>query len=451
MFDPPGPVAPDATPGARIHWLRITRNMTQKDLAAGQYSVSYMSAIERGRVRPTRGVLKWCAQRLGVSLGALLGEGDGAGDEAEARQAAAKLAYEQVHAQMLLTSGELAQGRAELSAVRRDMGTTVPRSLIWLAAYAACLDGDIGAALRDAEAFLGDVSDERNDHERAVAHWLFGMIHARRGDTAQAVAEYQRALELEGRAYFDPDAAMLVRGDLSRILLAVGNLPAAASLTTEALRQYVDFADPATRTRRAREHAEQAAEAGHWLKAYQLIRWAWEGQREVLAQREAARSYLRGALLAAGDDSAAPEHELRQALALADQSRDEETLLLASSMLALTLAERGEQDAVRQILDASRLSDERKEMLIQPAAQGARLAAEGWVAHAAGDSGEARQHAAAAEAALVAAASDEVWLFVAAVYLALSRLYEGLEETEAALRALRRAVALSRGTAQRGM
>lgn len=435
--------AADASPGARIRWLRIMRNMTQRDLAGGEYSVSYVSAIERGRVKPTLGMLTWCAQRLGVSLTTLLGEGNGARDQADARQAAAKLAYEQVHAQLLLNGGEVTRGREELELVRRAMGESAPRSLAWLAAYGANLDGDTDAALRDAAVYQGNEPEKRSEQVRAAAHWLFGMIYARRQDAARAVAEYTRALELEGLAYFDLDAAMMIRGDLSRLLVATGDLPAAATLAAAALQEYAEFADPTTRTRRARERAEQSAATGNWFKAYQFIRWAWESQREAKVQREAARSYLRGALLAMIDGGMAPERELRQALALAAQAHDDEAALLAAALLALTLAERGDLAAAQQVLRAPPLAGVSETTPQQPAPQGALLAAQGWMAYAAGEREAARQHAMAAETVLVAV-PDELRIVSAAVYMSLSRLYEALDEPLAALLALRHVMALSR-------
>lgn len=419
------------------------RNMTQKELAGGRYSISYISALERERVKPTPGMLKWCAQRLGVPLASLLGESGVAGDETEPMRVAARQGYEQVHAQMLMTGGEIARGRAELDEVRRRMGASAPRSLQWFAAYGACLEGDTDAALRDAEAYLHDAEAEQDERGRAAAHWLFGRIYAGY-DVVRAVAEYQRALEMEDRAYFDLDAAITIRSDLSHLLLDLGDVSAAAALNAQALRAHEDFADPAARAERGRTLAEEAAQAGNWQWAYRLIRWAWLSQREVTAHRMAARSYLRRALFAVSEGGATPEYELRQALVLADQARDEDTRLLAAGCLALTFAERGEQAEARQVIGLNPLpgaSDPddppgRVDMVIQMALS--------WIARAEGDDTGARAYADAAEGALAGAAEQER-LFGAAAYTALSRLYEALDDPTRALRALRRAVAVRAG------
>ncbi len=60
--------------GANIYRLRRKLNITQKELAAPKFSVSYISAIERGRIRPSLKALETLALRLGVSTAELLTE-----------------------------------------------------------------------------------------------------------------------------------------------------------------------------------------------------------------------------------------------------------------------------------------------------------------------------------------------------------------------------------------
>src|SRR5690242_10607450 len=58
--------------GQRLRQARLARNLTQGELAASQYSVSYISAVERGQIRPSLGALEKLAQRLQVSVADLL-------------------------------------------------------------------------------------------------------------------------------------------------------------------------------------------------------------------------------------------------------------------------------------------------------------------------------------------------------------------------------------------
>src|SRR5260370_39948200 len=69
--------------GANIREVRATFDRTQAQCAAPEFSISYISAIERGKIRPSLKVLSILAKRLDVPLTFLL-EGSPAG-AAEAR------------------------------------------------------------------------------------------------------------------------------------------------------------------------------------------------------------------------------------------------------------------------------------------------------------------------------------------------------------------------------
>src|SRR5579884_2109396 len=69
----------DGTVGQRIRAARLARTpkMTLAELAGGDMSISLVSKIERGLVRPSLATLELLAERLGVHAGALI-EGDAA-------------------------------------------------------------------------------------------------------------------------------------------------------------------------------------------------------------------------------------------------------------------------------------------------------------------------------------------------------------------------------------
>lgn len=69
--------------GNNIREVRTRLEMTQAQLAAPEFSISYISAIERGKIRPSLKALSILAKRLDVPLTFLL---DGSpSDAAEAR------------------------------------------------------------------------------------------------------------------------------------------------------------------------------------------------------------------------------------------------------------------------------------------------------------------------------------------------------------------------------
>ncbi len=60
--------------GANIYRMRRKLKITQKQLAAPEFSISYISAIERGRIRPSLKALDILARRLGVTSAELLAD-----------------------------------------------------------------------------------------------------------------------------------------------------------------------------------------------------------------------------------------------------------------------------------------------------------------------------------------------------------------------------------------
>src|SRR5215471_10032856 len=60
------------TVGARLREARLARRYTQSQLAQPDFSVSYVSAIERGQIHPSLRALEIFAQRLGISSTDLL-------------------------------------------------------------------------------------------------------------------------------------------------------------------------------------------------------------------------------------------------------------------------------------------------------------------------------------------------------------------------------------------
>src|SRR2546427_5508622 len=71
--------------GTNIREVRTKLGLTQAQLAAPEFSISYISAIERGKIRPSLRALSVLGQRLDVPLTYLL-EGEPS-DVAEAQAA----------------------------------------------------------------------------------------------------------------------------------------------------------------------------------------------------------------------------------------------------------------------------------------------------------------------------------------------------------------------------
>ena len=65
------------TVGVRLRAARLARKLTQSQLAQPDFSVSYISAIERGQIQPSLRALEIFAQRLSISSVDLLAKQTG--------------------------------------------------------------------------------------------------------------------------------------------------------------------------------------------------------------------------------------------------------------------------------------------------------------------------------------------------------------------------------------
>jgi len=68
----PPAMTPAQRLGMRLRQARLRHNMTQSEVAQKQFSVSYISAVERGQIRPSLGALERLSERLEVPLADLL-------------------------------------------------------------------------------------------------------------------------------------------------------------------------------------------------------------------------------------------------------------------------------------------------------------------------------------------------------------------------------------------
>jgi transcriptional regulator with XRE-family HTH domain len=58
--------------GANLRRMRVTKGLTQKDLAEPQYTHAYISSTEDGKRQPSEAALKYSARRLGAAIDELV-------------------------------------------------------------------------------------------------------------------------------------------------------------------------------------------------------------------------------------------------------------------------------------------------------------------------------------------------------------------------------------------
>lgn len=175
---PPFKPTPIARIGERIRRARLKSNLTQSELAGGAFSVSYVSAVERGQIRPSLPALERLAAHLSIPVADLLSEEDEEGPEAppdrgagRAPQHAPQREQDAVQrAEALITLGQELEAHGQ----RNDADTSLEQAVLLLAGAGASPD------LAEAYAHLS-------------------VVYEQRGDAAHALAYLKRAWDLAGR------------------------------------------------------------------------------------------------------------------------------------------------------------------------------------------------------------------------------------------------------------
>lgn len=174
--------------GERVRNLRLTRRLSQAQLAAHDLSDSYISLIESGKRTPTPAVLRLLAERLGCTPEFL-------SDGIEPQQRA-HLEVRERYAELALLSGDTSTALAEFDEVieQSDDPELTVRA-VWGRARALEATGRLEEAIRGFEGLR-----EQAEREPGRASWLPPVIALARcyhavGDLGQAISLGERALE----------------------------------------------------------------------------------------------------------------------------------------------------------------------------------------------------------------------------------------------------------------
>ncbi len=182
--------------GAMLRAARVAKKLTQGELARPDFSVSYVSAIERGQILPSLRALEIFAQRLGLSSSDLLSKQTTQGitrlpviDESIRTKEEVELQFLEV--QLLVHQGATEQAITQLSNITSN--TLTPQQKIQLhyllgwAYYKLALFQEGELALAEALTLVKDA----NDFYRMQILNLLGIVHASIHNYAQGL-EYQQ-------------------------------------------------------------------------------------------------------------------------------------------------------------------------------------------------------------------------------------------------------------------
>ena len=202
------------TVGAKLRAARLARKYTQSQLARPDFSVSYVSAIERGQIHPSLRALEIFAQRLGLSSSDLLSKQTGQALQGFSEKDAAHEKKRDIELQLLEAQLFIFQGNYRQAVILlRNLSSDVLKSqqeirqcyLLGIAFYHSGLLQESESVLTEALKLAADLNDFFVKHILTV----LGMAHvSMRNHTLGSEYELRNLDQLEKEqqphdAFFD--------------------------------------------------------------------------------------------------------------------------------------------------------------------------------------------------------------------------------------------------------
>jgi tetratricopeptide (TPR) repeat protein len=188
--------------GDRVRQLRISRGLTQTDLAGDRFSKEYVSQIERGKTRPTAETIEWLAARLGVDATFLeIGVSSSERERVESVIARAEASVEQ---------GEYAEAVQALDAISPSLASVAAPELelraLLAIAWARLYLGEVRKAIEDLDRARGlSEGPTFSDVDRAEVLFRLGTCRYKLNSITTALALYSQSLELVERSGLPAD------------------------------------------------------------------------------------------------------------------------------------------------------------------------------------------------------------------------------------------------------
>ena len=194
--------APRPSLGERVRQLRVSRGLTQSELAGDRFSKEYVSQIERGKTRPTGETIEWLAERLGVDRSFLeIGVSSSERERVESAIARAEAAIED--SRYVDAFGDLetlAPALAAIAAPELELRAVLAES--WARMY----QGEVRKAidLLNGARTLAE-GPSFTDVERADLLYRLGCCRYKLNSISTAISLYSEALELATRSGLPSD------------------------------------------------------------------------------------------------------------------------------------------------------------------------------------------------------------------------------------------------------
>jgi len=350
--------------GTNIREVRTKLGMTQAQLAAPEFSISYISAIERGKIRPSLKALSILARRLDVPLTFLL-EGSPSG-AAEARAVGyspadsgpdQKIDVDLLQASVLVQQGAFEEAEQLLGPIQPERITTDQVYRLFL------LRGQIHLGSNEFQEAVVDLrlavtqAESLNDSEATErARNLLGRAYFMLYNYTLAVENHLRCnTAIENSQIHDPVFALEVYSNLANDYFRMGELEKAVTYYHRALEVFDDLNCD------SKSFAQKYMEISQSYKAIGKLTMARDYAMRSLAlyemrdeQRLVGLTHQRlGKTLEKQNDLDEAEKEYRQAIAIEQELNDAVSASTCHTSLAELLLKRGNlQEAEKEAQEA---------------------------------------------------------------------------------------------------
>lgn len=430
--------------GTNIREVRTKLGMTQAQLAAPEFSISYISAIERGKIRPSLKALSILARRLDVPLTFLL-EGSPAG-AAEARAVGyspadsgpdQRIDVDLLQAEVLVQQGEHKQAEQLLTPIQPERVTTDQVYRLYL------LRGEVHLAAGEYQEAVVELRNAVSQGEALNDSEFIERARNLLGKAYFSLYNYTLAMEnhlrcnsaIENGQITDPVFSLDVFSSLAMDYFRLGDLDKSVVFYHKALETLDGM------NRDSRSFAQKYMEISQRYKAAGKLMMAREYAMRSLAvyemrdeQRLVGMTHQRlGKALEKQNNLDGAEREYREAIAIESELNDEVSSSICHTALAELLLKGGHtQEAEQEAAEAlkfARASDDAQ-------TQGQALIALAQIRHQAGEFASADQLFSDALELLDTSNAHEI---AASAYFRYANLLEERGDVQRSLTAIKKA------------
>lgn len=229
--------------GDRLRQARLARGMSQEALAQPEFTKSYVSAVERGKARPSLKALELMARRLGMPINEFLLAVPTGGPGMDVAALDADLAYQLDHAKLLITTQRGEEALQLINATEQDyqpyfdqFSTETRYRFYGLRALAYLRMGEPGSARSNLDRALSLARQLADPQEIERAHNALGVVFYQQGLPQQALEHHRLCMRAihEGKVK-DPTLRLTIYQNLANDYWALKDTTQAIAAYKEAL------------------------------------------------------------------------------------------------------------------------------------------------------------------------------------------------------------------------